>query len=232
MKTLIAIPCTEHVSRDFFQSALNLRVPGETHWATFSSSLVYESRSNLAHVAMEGGYDRVLWLDSDISFDEDLAERLAADMDQGLDYVCALVFTRRGLAKPAIYSDLGYFKHESGKTASYAKTFLDYPRDSLFRVEASGMAACMMSVDVIRRVAEAYDYLGVFSPLPGNFGEDLSFCMRLKELGIEMYCDSRIKCGHEGYYTVNEEVFDAQVAAGMFDEDMPKIGRASCRERV
>ena len=35
--------------------------------------------------------------------------------------------------------------------------------------------------------------------------EDLSFCMRARDVGSEIYCDSRIKVGHIGQYTFSEE---------------------------
>ena len=38
-----------------------------------------------------------------------------------------------------------------------------------------------------------------------GFGEDLAFCLRVKDLGKKVYCDSRIKVGHIGYKTFGED---------------------------
>ncbi len=44
------------------------------------------------------------------------------------------------------------------------------------------------------------------SPMLG-FGEDIRFCWRVKQLGVPMYCDSRIKVGHVGLCTITEEIY-------------------------
>ena len=41
-----------------------------------------------------------------------------------------------------------------------------------------------------------------------GFGEDLSFCMRARDAGVQIYCDSSIKLGHVGYKTYTEEEFN------------------------
>ena len=43
-----------------------------------------------------------------------------------------------------------------------------------------------------------------FMPV-GGFGEDLSFCLRAREAGLKLYCDSRVRCGHVGNVIFNEE---------------------------
>ena len=43
-----------------------------------------------------------------------------------------------------------------------------------------------------------------------GFGEDLSFCGRVQQVGGEMWCDSSIKMGHVGLGTITESVFLSQ----------------------
>ena len=61
-----------------------------------------------------------------------------------------------------------------------------------------------MATDLINKVGEKFGY--PFSPVMG-LGEDLSFCWRVQQLGIPMYCDSRVKVGHAGILTVSEETY-------------------------
>ena len=49
-----------------------------------------------------------------------------------------------------------------------------------------------------------------FSPYAG-FGEDLSFCIRAKESGYSIWCDSAIKCGHVGQIVVDENIYETQL---------------------
>ena len=201
MKTLIAIPCMDMVHTTFMSSLLALEKIGEVRFAINCSSLIYDARNGLLHRAIAEGCDRILWLDSDMVFEPDLLKRLSADLDEGREYVSALFFKRKMPVKPCIYTEMGYVK-EDGKVTPRAVCYEDYPRDSIFEVAASGLAAVMMTVDLAKRVIER---IGIpFSPQLG-FGEDLTFCMNARQVGATLWCDSRIKVGHTGFCVLGEE---------------------------
>ena len=81
------------------------------------------------------------------------------------------------------------------------------PEDSIFEVAGAGFGCVMMNTSLIKRVADEFGL--PFSPMMG-FGEDLSFCWRVNQLGIPMFCDTRIKCGHIGQMNYNEDYYKAQ----------------------
>lgn len=72
MRTMICVPCMDMVHTLFFASVLSLRKPEGTEISVSGSSLVYEARHVLANRAITRGFDRVLWLDSDMHFPPDL----------------------------------------------------------------------------------------------------------------------------------------------------------------
>ena len=80
----------------------------------------------------------------------------------------------------------------------------DYPADSVFPVAGCGFGAVMMTTELLRRIRENFGL--PFSPFLG-FGEDLSFCMRVTQLGETIWCDSRIKLGHVGLAVYDEETY-------------------------
>lgn len=194
MRTLIAVPCMDMVHTLFFRSMLALEKPDSTEVLVSSSSLVYDARNKLAALAIEGNYDRVLWIDSDMTFDSDLLLRFHADLDSGLDYVSGLAFSRRAPIKPCIFRTCG-IRLDGEKRVPFAETFADLPDKPMFQIAASGFAAVMTTVDLLKRVQDKYGL--PFSPVMG-FGEDLTFCMRASELGVPLWCDSRIRLGHIG----------------------------------
>lgn len=200
MKTLIAIPCLDMVPVEFMTSLINLRKAEGTSYAVQANCMIYDSRNNLAAKALMNGYDRVLWLDSDMVFEPDLLERLSGDMDMGLDFVTALCVKRHRPSGPCIYQDLIY--ETEGKTLrSEAVPYRDYPKNSLFKIKGSGFGAVLVKSELLKEVWEHYG--PPFDPMP-QMGEDLSFCWRVNQLGHEMYCDSRIKTGHAGQYIFTE----------------------------
>ena len=195
MNTMIAIPCMDTVPTTFLERLLGLQRP-QSLVVTAKNSLVYDARNMLAEMAMRENMDRILWLDSDMAFDSDLLVRLSADLDEGKRFVSALCFSRKIPTKPCIYSETGYREiPEEGRRETYSVRMEPYPFNEIFQVKGVGLAACMMDTSVVR---EVYDRFGSpFFPQAG-FGEDLSFCRRCDELGIEMWCDSRINVGHIG----------------------------------
>ena len=205
MKTLVAVPCLDMVQTSFMNSLLRLMSVDETKISFRVSSLVYDSRNLLAGEAVSQGYDRILFLDSDMVFQPDLLIRLSKDMDEGRDYVCGLFFRRKPPYKPVIYKDLHY--HRDGlKLDMKLEPYLDYPQNEIFEVAGSGFGAVMMTTELVNKVGDKFGY--PFSPEMG-FGEDLSFCWRVKQLGIPMYCDSSVRVGHVGMGTISEETYFA-----------------------
>lgn len=202
MKTLIAIPCLDMVPVDFMTSLINLRKPVGTSYAVQPNCMIYDSRNNLTAKALMNGYDRVLWLDSDMVFDADLLEKLSDDMDdQGLDYVCGLFFKRHKPSGPCIYSRIVYEQTAEG-IRSDAVPYEAWPDKTTFEIRGSGFGAVLMKTELLRNVWEHYG--PPFDPMV-QMGEDLSFCWRASQLGYRMWCDPRVKVGHIGQYVFTEE---------------------------
>lgn len=209
MRTLVAIPCLDSVPTQFMQALVGLRRVGDVTLSVTVSTLVHNARNILAKQAVDEGFDRILWLDSDMVFEPDLMERLSADLDEGRDFVTAVYYKRKAPFTPVIYKDVGFYL-ENGLMSPKAECIRDFPKDEIFEVNACGFGAVMHTVDILNQVGGRFG--PPFAMLP-SFGEDISFCMRLEELGIKMYADPRIKLGHIGCFTVDADF--AQSLRGM-----------------
>ena len=205
MKILVAMPCMDMVHTTFMKSVISMERIGEVRFSMTCSSLVYDARNTLAKQAVSEGFDRVLWLDSDMDFSPDFLKILSQDMDEGREMVSGLYFKRKAPVKPVIYKEVGYYHNELENTVTpIAIPYEDYPRDSVFQIAGCGFGGVLMSVDLIDRVGQKFGL--PFSPLVG-FGEDLTFCKHVNELGVEMWCDSRAKMGHVGLGTITENTY-------------------------
>lgn len=203
MKTLIAIPCMDMVQTEFVRSLVGMRTSGQVQYAFSQASLVYDGRNMLASMAIDGGWDRVLWLDSDMSFQADLFDKLSADLDEGRSCVSGLYFSRKRPVRPIIYREVG-LDRSGAEPIPRAQNYEDWPKGQIFPVAACGFGAVMMTSELLRHVRERYKL--PFSPVLG-FGEDLSFCMRVTELGETIWCDSRIRLGHVGVSLFDEALY-------------------------
>lgn len=204
MRTLIAVPCYDFVHADFTRSIMEMEKPEGTGFAMVTATLIYTARNLIAKKAIETGFDRVLWLDSDMTFPEDTLIRLSADMDEGADLVSGLYFTRKTPTVPCIQSEVVWEVKSDGWVETSATNYMDYPKDQVFKIAGCGFGCVMTSVDLLKRMCEKYG--SPFYPLLG-MGEDTTFCWRAKKDGVDLYCDSRVKCGHIGSSVINEETY-------------------------
>ena len=201
MRTLIAVPCMDQVAAPFAQNLAQMQKNGEVYISFLIGSLIYESRNNLAKQAMQAKADYIMWLDSDMTFAPDTMTRLQQHMENGLDIVTGIYFRRRPPFTPTLFKELR--RTDDPNVAEHAN-FDDYPQDSLFEIAGCGFGCVMTRVSVLEDVM--LNYQDWFGPVCG-LGEDLSFCLRARELGYKLWCDSSIKCGHIGQLVVDEDVF-------------------------
>ena len=221
LKTLIAMPCTEMMHSDTAFDLLSLHRVGYTCAGHTKMTMIHDARNTFAERAIDGGYDRVLWLDSDMRFEPDLLERLSADMDEnGLEYVSALAFKRVYPTAPVIYDDLFALKDAPGLYGVHIMR--DYPRDQLFEVAATGFGCVLTSTQLLK---DTWDNFGPPFNHVANLGEDISFCYRVAELGASMWCDSRVKVGHIGTVVFSEKTYLEQSASGQKDEEQLQSGQ-------
>ena len=204
MKTLIAIPCFDMVHTDFTKSFVDLIKPPGTSYTLVKNTLVYDARNIVAANAIEAGFDRVFWMDSDMTFPKDALVRLSEAMDEGREIISGLYFTRRmPNIKPVVYKKMWYEVKPDGSIDTGADNYFDYP-EGIIECEAAGFGCMLTSVDLIKRVSDRFG--SPFTPLE-CMGEDMAFCLRARMLGEKIYCDTRVKCGHIATVEITEQTY-------------------------
>jgi hypothetical protein len=145
-------------------------------------------------------YDYQLWIDSDIVFNTEKFLQLVL-MDQQI--AAGWYMTEDGrTTSVAHWLDEGDFRnnggvmnHETGETMS--------KRKKPFTVDYTGFGWVLIKHGVFEHAEMKYPW---FAPKMQVFesgdvqdmcGEDVSFCLDAIEAGIEIWCDPRIRVGHE-----------------------------------
>lgn len=203
MKIMIGIPAGATVSTPFFASAIGLKY-GNGHSFSYSvkeGSLVYQNRNLIAMEAIQGDFTHIIFIDSDMVFEPDTVLKLAEDA-KNKDYVTGVCFKRKIPTEPVILKALEWAQTTEGFKDDVV-VYEDYPKDSVFEIMGSGLACCIVSVEMIKHIASAFRQ-GPFDPLP-RLSEDYAFCWRARQLGYKLWCDGRIKPGHAGIYIFSED---------------------------
>ena len=208
MRILVAVPCMDMMHTQFVHSLLTLHMTDEYEVRFGASSLIYDTRNQLLVYALENGFDRVLWFDSDMKFGPETLTYLNEDMEKGFGIVSGLYFKRKPPHSPVIFKQCEIVKLEDGMLDPTSEPYDDYPDDCLFEIAACGFGCVMMDMTVAKDIVDQYGRM-LFMPVAG-FGEDLSFCMRARMAGHKIWCDSRVKLGHVG-----EMVFDESYYKGL-----------------
>lgn len=198
MKLLIAIPTLDYMHSEFVKSLIGLISKLECRYeiSIQSGTLVYMARDTLAKKAINENFDFVLWLDSDMVFQPTLLEDLQFS---GRDFVTGVYQARRPGFMSCVFEkiDLDSFRPCE-----------KYPR-STFQVEGCGFGCVLISTAILKHVMQTYKTC--FMPVK-DYGEDIAFCLRVRDLGYKLYCEPSAICGHIGHITVYPEDHEAYLA--------------------
>ena len=215
-KVMICVPTMDKVDASFFASVLGLRYDGGHRyaWNVKSNSMIYDARNAFALEAINGKYDYLVFLDSDIVMEPDTVIRLVEDIEQsGADLVTGIYFKRRLPTAPVIYRHIDWYEDEVLGAQESAEVYEDWPENGgLFEIEGCGMGCCVIRVSMLPEVVAAFR-ISPFTPQP-RLSEDLSFCWRLKVIKKQMLADPTILPGHAGLKVYSLSDWDNQLKEG------------------
>lgn len=199
-KIAILMPCYNNLPAQTFLDFVDLLVHAkqkfEVSTLLIDSTVIAEARNILAREFLKTDAEYALWLDSDMSFPEDIIEKM---MEEEKDFVSALSFTKRVKIEPSFRV----------KTAGAYNAVEDYPKNSVFEVDAVGLACALMKRKVLEQAAKISGGKPLFGFSQPEVGEDVWFCELVKQAGFKIFVSSKIIAGHVGGI-VDEQVFDAK----------------------
>lgn len=194
MKLLIGVPTLDYVHVEFMQCLMKLALKLKGQGVPFdidieSGTLVYFARDRIAKKAINEGYTHVLWLDSDMIFNDDLVDDL---MFCGKSFVTGIYHARRKGYASVIFKDI---------SINSIERFEEYPNDT-FQIAGCGFGCVLTETELLKAVCMNTGTM--FTPL-ADLGEDIAFCKRATDLGYKLWCEPSVVCGHIGHITIYPE---------------------------
>lgn len=191
MKLLIAVPALDYIHTEFVRCLIALINKLRSDRVQFeikieSGTLVYVARDKLANYAINNEFSHVLWLDSDIVFQDTIIEDLEFS---GADFVTGIYHSRRTPFVSTVFRKIEppeWYKLD------------DYPHEP-FEIAGCGFGAVLIKTQILKDVMLSQKTC--FCPIR-NMGEDLAFCKRARESGYKIIADPTVRLGHIGHITV------------------------------
>ena len=191
MRILVAVPTYETICPETFKSIYDLH--NEGHQVDFEFVKGYDcptARNNIAKMALDGEYDYVLMVDSDVIIPCDALKCL---MDPHTNIVLGCCPRKNSgdgrieIYRPGTFSYTDYF------------TIDTLPDNDRIAVKGGGFACAFINVDVFK-VLEFPWFKYVTYPDGSSLSEDLYFCSKATEAGFTIEADSRVRLGHLARY--------------------------------
>lgn len=184
MKTLIAIPTVKTVQVEFLKCLLALHVPPGSDITVIDQAAIHAAREMAAMAMLKGGYDSLLFIDSDMTFPPDLLQKLQRHKAPVVSGMC---FKRIPPYTPCFYKGLSY--NDKGQV-TLEPFEPDGKPDKPFTAAAVGAACLLIRAEVFKKIKYPW-----FLPLP-MVGEDIAFCLRLQQAEIPILIDPEPVIGH------------------------------------
>jgi len=191
MKILIAIPTSREIDIQCAASLIGMKRKGRIGVFAPQSYAIDASRNLIVEHALEIGYDYILWVDSDMILPKNTLLRLLSH-------------------KKDIVSGVYSYKVINGENAvvkRYSKTEEDTYEDvslkeiretkELMLVDGIGFGCVLTKVDIFNKIEQPW------FKYEKDLGEDIFFCRKAQETGIEIFVDPTVKAGHVGQVNYN-----------------------------
>lgn len=202
------------------------------------SQHVHRARNEIVQGFLVSDCDYLFFVDADMGIPRNAVERLlsvAHKDDRPIVAGLCFAMRDRGFDEETYATTFDvvptvqvWNTDEDGEVVSFS-IVEHYPRDTVCQIDGTGGACVMIHRRVLEELrAEHGDHW--FTPLPnkmtgGPFGEDTSFFLRCRELGVPLHMDTSVKTSHDkGGIFLTEAVWDAQqefAGAGAVDGTVP-----------
>lgn len=161
---------------------------------TSMGTLIFDQRNNMVEDALAEGADYILFIDADMRFPRDTIERLIAHGK----WIVGVNATTRSVPVKATAKNLVI--DEEG--ACNWKQISSKNKTGIEQADGIGCGVMLISKETLEAIQKPWFF---FELLPENklLGEDIYFCIKAKDAGIETFIDHDLsqEIGHVGNYT-------------------------------
>ena len=193
MNILIGIPTKESIDIEAAISIMNLDWDGHSITYTHADGAgvygIAQARNQLCRKAIDGQYDKLFMIDSDMILPEDSIHNL---LDPDVPIVTGVTRYKNDSGRAPI------FRYTTDSEGSDSWKWDEIPAGR-FEIRSGGVACAMISVELLRRMKRPW-FVWEERANGTYVGEDIGFYEKLRDMGVHPQADGRVRCGHVGRY--------------------------------
>jgi len=191
MKILIAIPTSREIDIQCAASLIGMKRKGRIGVFAPQSYAIDASRNLIVEHALEIGYDYILWVDSDMILPKNTLLRL---LSHNKDIVSGVYSYKVINGENAVVK-----RYSKTEEDTYEDVSLKEIRETkeLMLVDGIGFGCVLTKVDIFKKIGQPWFKYDI------DLGEDIFFCRKAQETGIEIFVDPTVKAGHVGQVNYN-----------------------------
>jgi hypothetical protein len=194
-RVLIGIVTGEYARRaDFYDYVNLLQKPANTFQLFSHDRSPAHGRNLIINAALENDCTHILFMDDDMVPKPDALLRLLA---HDVDSISGLYLSRAYPHQPLIFDDLD----EEGRAIF---SYLEDDLTGLKPIAAAGLGFYLVKTDVLRAMPKPWFRLGELDS--EQWCDDIGYFYRLRQLGVESYCDLDVQVGHIGTFVITPNI--------------------------
>ena len=191
MKILLAVPTFENILPECFESLYNLDKCGHDIVFTFIKGYdCAKARNNIAEKALDGKFDYVMMVDSDVIVPSDALKYM---LDPEADVVIAC--SPRKNTKERMSTLCTPEDNPVGKGFHNALSYSDLQGSARILLKGGGFSCVLIRTEVFTKLKYPYFKYVVYENRSA-LSEDYYFCNKCNAAGYKIYADPRVHCGH------------------------------------
>lgn len=201
-KVIVGIPSGDMIHADFASSLIQMMIHSayncsNTDMAIINekTSLVHKGRNKIVTEALKIGADKILFIDSDMTFPEYALKRL---LDSGREIIGCDYMRRRPPYK--------------NTTKGLSGDYLGYMEGGIKEVSYIGTGLLLVDCKVFQKIWTPFFDTKWDECINDFVGEDYMFCEKARQHGFNIYCDldlSKDVC-HLGVTAISKRMFVKQ----------------------
>lgn len=193
-RILLAIPTNRNIEAQTFKSIYDLIIPDgyEVTFQYFWGYQVDQVRNLIAHWIVDGNFDYLFAVDSDIAFEKDTLKKL---LSHDKDIVTGLYIQRI----PGTHTLEVMRKNVHGGVSHV--DYADIKGQGLVPIDGCGFGCVLVKGEVFRAIPYPHFLYHSAIDHSNTLSEDVHFCNQARDRGFTLWADTSILCEHIGSWT-------------------------------